>query len=223
LASVYLVGFAGTIALLPFVAKRLRGPGVPALVWTLLLWPTACVVFYLVDHTAVQTRYCLLSMPSLTIAVLWLLEESAPAAWLRGATAAMAALCLLVVAAIVYPHVSNKVKLVKSVSTAAAYIRDNVPPDAPIAVFSIGQLAFESRHPLIDIGGITRPEVLPLLDNLPATIRWAEGQGARFYIGGDSPGPDAVRVFSYRMPFVGWSLRHSDYDTSGETGIYRLR
>jgi hypothetical protein len=133
LASVYLVGFAGTIALLPFVAKRLRGPGVPALVWTLLLWPTACVVFYLVDHTAVQTRYCLLSMPSLTIAVLWLLEESAPAAWLRGATAAMAALCLLVVAAIVYPHVSNKVKLVKSVSTAAAYIRDNVPPDAPIA------------------------------------------------------------------------------------------
>jgi hypothetical protein len=64
------MGFATTIALLPFVAKRSLKPGVPAIIWVLLLWPMACVVFYIAEHTAVQTRYCVQSMPSLTIAAL---------------------------------------------------------------------------------------------------------------------------------------------------------
>jgi hypothetical protein len=51
LASVYFVGFAGTLLLFPFVARRLGKPGVPVAVWMLMLWPAACVVFYLADHT----------------------------------------------------------------------------------------------------------------------------------------------------------------------------
>jgi len=222
LASVYLLGFVGTIALLPFVAKRLLQPAVPAAIWMLLLWPVACLVFYIADHSTVQTRYCLLSMPSLTIAVLWLLEESASRVWARGVVAAMMIGNLGVLTTIVYPHVSNKIKLVKTLSIAAAYIRDNLPPEAPVAVYAIGQLAFESRHPLIDISGITRPGVLPYMGDLRATIRWAKYQGAKFYIGGASPEPTAVRVYSYPMPFLGWSFRHANYEASTETGIYRL-
>lgn len=222
LASVYFVGFAATIVLFPVVARRLLKAGVPAAIWVLLLWPVACIAFYLADHTAVQTRYCLLSMPSLTIAVLWLLQESARPAWVRGIVAAMSMVSLGIVIAIVYPHVSNKVKLVWAVSAAAAFIRDKLPHDAPIAVYSIGQLAFECRHPLIDISGITRPGVLPYLGNLPDSIRWAKEQGAQFYIGGDAPGQTAARLFSFPMPFVGWSFKHANYNASSETGIYRL-
>jgi hypothetical protein len=222
LASVYIVGFAGTLAVAPFVAKRLLRPAVPIAIWALLLWPAICAVFYLADHTAVQTRYCLLSMPSLTIAVLWLLEESARPFWAWGIATVMAIIGLGTVAAIVFPHVSNKVELVNTVSSAVAFIREKLPADAPIAVYGIGQVAFESRHPIIDIGGITRPGVLPYLGDAAATLRWAKSQGAKYYIGGELPEAGAVRLFSYRMPFLGWTFRHSSYGTAGETGIYRL-
>jgi hypothetical protein len=223
LASVYLVGFAGTIAALPFVTRRLLRPGVPAAIWVLLSWPAFCIVFYIADHTAVQTRYCLLSMPSMTIAVLWLLEESANPAWTRTIIAAMTVSSLAILILIVYPHVSNKIKLVKTLTAAAAYMRDNLPPDAPVAVYAIGQLAFESRHPIVDIGGITRPGVLPYLNNVPASAAWAQQQGARYYIGGELPSRTAVRVYAYAMPFLGWTLRRASYDTSTEAGIYRLQ
>jgi hypothetical protein len=222
LIPVYLVGFAAILATLPFVVKRLGRPGVPAAIWVLLLWPLACCAFYLVDHTAVQTRYCLLSMPSLAMAVLWLLEESAPPILARRVAAMMVAISVATVALIVFPHVANKVRLVRNVSSAAEFIRDEVPADSPVAVYSIGQLAFEGRHPLIDIGGITRPDVLPNLGDLPATIRWAKAQGARYYIGGDPPDSTAVRVFSYSEPFLGWTFSRSKYATSTTTGIYRL-
>ena len=222
LVGVYLVGFATILAAFPLVVKRLRRPGIPAALWILLLWPLACAAFYLIDRTAVQTRYCLLSMPSLAIAVLWLLEESVPRVWANRVVAVMVAVSMATVALIVFPHVTNKVKLVKNVSAAAQFIRNNLPANAPVAVYSIGQFAFDGRHPLIDIGGITRPDVLPILGDLPATIRWAKAQGARYYIGGDPPEPDAVTVYSFAEPFVGWTFTHSRYATSTTTAIYRF-
>jgi hypothetical protein len=222
LASVYLVGFGPALAITPFVAKRFTKPGVPAIVWVLLLWPLACAAFYLVDHTSVQTRYCLLSMPCFGLAVLWLLAETGSPVWARRGFAAIVAVSIVELVVIVFPHVTNKVTLVKNISSAVAFIRDKLPPEAPIAVYGIGQFAFESQHPLIDIGGITRPGVLPYLNDLPATIRWAKSQGAQYYIGGDAPDADAVRVFSYPEPFLGWSLHRSRYDTATVTGIYRF-
>ena len=222
LASVYLVGFGTTFALIPFVAKRLVKPKVPLIIWVLLLWPLACATFYLVDHTSVQTRYCLLSMPCFALAVLWLLAEARSTVLMRSGFAAIMVVSILELTMIVFPHVANKVRLVKNVSDAVEFIRGSLPPDAPIAVYGIGQFAFESRHPLIDIGGITRPGVLPYLGDLPATIRWAEAQGAQYYIGGDSPEPGSVRLFSYSNPFLGWSFHRSRYDTEATTGIYRL-
>jgi hypothetical protein len=222
LASVYLVGFGMTLAVVPFCAKRLMKPRVPVIVWVLVLWPFACAVFYLVDHASVQTRYCLLSMPCLDIAALWLLAEVRSPAWARSGYAALMIVSVAELALIVFPHVANKVTLVKNVSSAAQFIRDTLPPGAPVAVYGIGQFAFESRHPLIDIGGITRPGVLPYLNDLPASIRWAKSQGAQYYIGGDPPEHDAVQVFRYSVPFLGWSFDRSKYDTATFSGIYRF-
>lgn len=222
LASVYMVGFSVTLVTFPFVMQRLRRSGIPPAIWVLVAWPLACMCFYILDHTAVQTRYCLLSMPSLALATLWLLEETIPTRWARAVTAATAAAGLAVIALIVIPHVRNKVTLVSRVSLAARFIRENIAADAPIAVFSIGQLAFEGQHPLIDIGGITRPQVLPYANDLPATLRWAKSEGARYYIGGTAPSPGAARLYSYEEPFLGWSFDRSKYSTVTTTGIYRL-
>ena len=68
LASVYAAGFLATLVLFPVAAavRLLQRKRVPAPVWVLILWPALCAVFYLADHTIVQTRYCLLSMPCLS-------------------------------------------------------------------------------------------------------------------------------------------------------------
>ena len=95
LGSVYLVGFGVVLAAFPFVARRLMKPGVPRVVWILLLWPVACAAFYLMNHTAVQTRYCLLSMPCFAIAVLWLLTEARPSSWVRAGFAGIMVVSIL--------------------------------------------------------------------------------------------------------------------------------
>jgi hypothetical protein len=222
LASVYGVGFGGTLLVLLLVAKRGFRKGAPTILWPLLLWPIACVLFYLGNHTITQTRYCLVSMPSLTIATLWLLGQSVQPYLARYLVTGLIALEVVIVFWIVFPHVSNKVELARTTATAAEYIRQHLPANAPIAVFSIGQLGFESRHPLVDLGGITMPGVLPYMNDPAAAERWAKTQGAKFYISGELPEPAAVAVFSYPTPFVGWTFKRSSFKTVADTQIYRL-
>jgi hypothetical protein len=211
------------VLLLPFVcAWGLRNRKTPAVVWALLLWPAACVAFYLANHTLVQTRYCLLSMPSLTLAVLWLLGRVSRPQVFTAATAAMLVASLLVVVSIVIPHVRNKEELRDVTSMVSTYVREHIPADAPVAVMAIGQVEFESRHSIVDLGGITNPEVVRYLNNPVGTLHWAKGQGARYFVG-RQPEASAERVFGSELPYVGWSLQRAKYQEKEEYGVYRLR
>jgi hypothetical protein len=222
LVQVYLMGFPVTLLLLPFVCLwGLRNRKTPAVVWVLLVWPAACVAFYLTNHTLVQTRYCLLSMPSLTLAVLWLLGRVSLPKVFSTATATMLVASLVVVVWIVIPHVSNKEKLIDVTSQASTYVRDHVPAGDPVAVMAIGQMEFESRHTLIDLGGITNPEVVRYLNNPVGTLSWAKSQGARYFVG-RQPEPSAEQVFGSELPYVGWSLQRSKYQAKEDFGVYRL-
>jgi hypothetical protein len=223
LVQVYLMGFSVTLLLLPFVcAWSLRSRKTPTVVWALLLWPAACIVFYLANHTLVQTRYCLLSMPSLTLAVLWLLGRVSRPRLFTTSTAGMLVASSVVVVLIVIPHVRNKEELRDVTSMVSTYVRDHVPADAPVAVMAIGQVEFESRHALVDLGGITHPEVVRYLNNPAGTLQWAKGQGARYFVG-RQPEASAERVFGSELPYVGWSLQHAKYREKEEYGVYRLR
>ena len=224
LVSIYAAGFPVTLALFPLVAATaaLQGKRVPPGVWVLAAWPLLCVGFYLADHTLVQTRYCLLSMPALSIVTLWLIDISDRPALLKISTAVMLVAALLTVALTVVPHVQNKKQGVVLFGQIGAYVRDHVPPDAPVAVYAIGEIAFKSRHPLVDIGGITRPEVIPYLSDPNATYQWAKRNGARYFIGAGPPEPGAVLVFDTPMPFFGWTLNHARYRATTPFGVYRL-
>ena len=224
LASVYAAGFGVTLILFPLAAgtRLLQGKRFPVLVWVLILWPVLCVMFYLADHTLVQTRYCLLSMPCLGLVTLWLIADAARPALLRLATAVIVLVSLVTVALTVVPHVENKKESVQRFAQMGAYLRDHVPKEAPVAVYAIGELAFTSRHPLMDTGGITRPSVIPFMSDPKATLAWAKRNGARYYITSELPEAGAVPVYSTSMPFLGWTFKHSLYRSSQPVNVYQL-
>ncbi len=223
LLPVYAMGFPVTLLLLPVAyVLGMRGRQTPGAIWALLLWPAACIVFYLANHTVLQTRYCLLSMPSMSLAVLWLLGRRGPPRQLIAAAAAMLLAALFVVVSIVIPHVRNKEELREKFSAVSAFIRDNVPPQEPVAVIAIGQIEFESRHPLVDLGGITKPQVVRYLNDPVGTLGWAKAQGAHYFASNTAPEPGAVAVFEVKVPYLGWTLRHSSYSDTEPYGVYRL-
>jgi len=224
LASVYVAGFPVTLALfgLAGAARILRGKRAPVVLWVLATWPLVCVAFYLADHTLVQTRYCLLSMPCLTLATLLLIEDLERPTLLRLSAAAMVLASLVTVVLTVIPHIANKKEGVRRFAEIGAFLQDHVPADAPVAVEAIGELAFKTRHPLVDVGGITQTSVIPYLGDSKATLRWAKQNGARYFIADEAPEPGAVQVFSTRMPFFGWTLSRSRYGIAAPFSVYEL-
>ena len=224
LASVYFAGFPVTLALFPLAVAVhvLEGRRAPLAIWVLALWPVLCVAFYLADHTSVQTRYCLLSMPCLSLVTLWLIGNSERRALLPLATAVMVLVSVATLGLTVIPHVENKKETVRLFAQVGSYLQDQVPKDAPVAVYAIGELAFTSRHPLVDIGGITRPSVIPYMNDPDATLAWAKRNGARYFITSRPPEAGAVLVYSTSMPFLGWTFKHSRYRASEPFRIYKL-
>jgi hypothetical protein len=223
LAAVYFAGFPVTLALVPFIARPSVLRRIPGAVLALLLWPLACILFYLADHTLVQTRYCLLSMPCLSIAVLWLLQRSGRSLWLHGAVAVLLLVSLVSTCLAVVPLVSNKVEAARTFAALSTYLRERVPRNEPIAIYAIGHVAFEGGHPLVDIGGITQPGVVPYLEDPPAILRWAKGQGAHYFVGGGSlPEPGARALFATSTHYLGWTFDRARQQRTEPLVLYEL-
>jgi hypothetical protein len=120
------------------------------------------------------------------------------------------------------PHLINKQKYIEVLAQISSYLRDQMPQQAPVAVFAIGEVAFESRHPLVDTGGITDRSVIPHMASTTETLAWAKAHGARYYITGAPPEPGAVPVLTATVPFIGWTFRRSLYDSRQTLAIYQL-
>ncbi len=223
LLLVYAVGFPVTLLLMPYLTvTRLKSWHVPLAVSVLLLWPLVCMAFYLANHTVVQTRYSLLSMPAMSIAVLWLLGTARRPKLFAGVAATMVLSGIAVICWVVVPHVLNKETYSRALSDISSYMRERIAPGDPVAVLAIGQIAFESRHPLVDLGGITDRSVIEYFGNSAATYHWAKAQGARYFISADPPESHSIRVFETSVPFVGWTLHRSLYSTQEMLAVYTI-
>jgi hypothetical protein len=223
LLSVYAVGFPVTLALLPVVTlPRITRWRVPAVVSVMLIWPLLCIGFYLANHTVVQTRYALLSMPSMSIAILWLIAEARRPRLFAGAVLAMVLAGALTIGLIVVPHVVNKERNRAVLTEVSGFIHNRIPQQAPVAVFAIGQIAFESQHPLVDTGGITDTSVIPHMSSAADTLAWAKAHGARYYITANPPEPGAVPLFAATVPYLGWTFKHSLYESQQPFAVYQL-
>jgi hypothetical protein len=206
----------------PASAAALLTPNLPLAGWIFLLWPSIATLFYITNHTYVQTRYILLTAPGLTIVILLLAFAASPR---TGRVLYLAALAAALAVSLVgaRPFIRNKNFNCQITQDLALYIRDRIPPDAPVATYSIGQIAFVSQHPLIDISGITRPGAVPYLTVPPqAMLRWARSQGAQYYLVGLQPEPGAVLVYTNNIRFSAWTLHTALYSTSTPVNLWKL-
>lgn len=194
----------------------------PLSAWIFIMWAMIATFFYIANHTYVQTRYIFVPAPALTIIVLLQFARFsrtvARTVYTLGLTAAIG-----VTAIVVYPFIHNKGIVCDDTTAFALYLRNHIPPDAPVAIYSIGQVAFVSQHPIVDTGGITQPESIPYLKAHPnATVQWAASVGAQYYVDSHSPVQGATAVYSTEFPFIGWSFHVSRYATTDPFILWKL-
>jgi hypothetical protein len=190
--------------------------------WLFLLWPSIVTVFYTADHTYVQTRYIMATAPGLTI-VIFLLVLSASQLAGRAAYAAALIAALAVSVVTVRPFIRNKAINCLATRDFAHSIRDRIPPNAPVADYAIGQIAFDSEHPIVDTGGITQPGAIPYLNGpQEAALRWAQSQGAQYYVADKQHLPGSVVVFTTNQMFVGWTIHTALYATSAPMSLWKI-
>jgi len=194
----------------------------PPAAWIFILWALTSTLFYLANHTYVQTRYILITAPGLTAVIcaqafgLW----PRLARWLYSAALAAALTASIV---IVIPFIRNKAANCTATEQLALFMRDHLPPHAPVALYSIGQITFQSQHPIVDTGGITRPGAIPYLNApLESMAGWAQSEGAQYYIEAASPLPGSVPVFTVSAPYIGWTIRPSKYGDTTPISIWKL-
>ncbi len=199
-----------------------RWPSLPAGGWLLFVWSALNAMFYIANHTFVQTRYLFVTAPLLTIALLALLAQHWPLAYrslLAFALLYGAAMSLLATR----PLVRNKVRLDAVWVELAAQLRA-LPPDAPVATYSIGEIGFLSEHPLVDTGGITRPGAIPYLWD-PGDDRrnvWIYSQGAQYEIVDHAPLPSSTLLWSRPVPLTGWYLHPAMYSRTETLQLWKL-
>lgn len=235
LLQVYAFGFPlvlfGLAALIwwLFFGRRRQGPpasavgrGLEAGGWLLFVWTALNGLFYVVNHTYVQTRYVFVTAPVLTVVLLALAWKL----WRPGYKAGVAFGLVFGVSVSLlatWPLITNKVRIDRDYAALAAYLQ-TLPAQDPVAHYSIGEAAFLSEHPLIDLGGITRPGVIPFLWDVSDTRRvwWAHEQGARYMVLDHAPEPGSTLVWSRPVPTTGWFLNPSRYKLKELLDVWKL-
>ncbi|MES2394255.1 MAG: hypothetical protein V4555_21670, partial [Acidobacteriota bacterium] len=179
-------------------------------------------VFYIADHTYVQTRYIFVTAPVLTISLLAL----AMLGWPRlGRALTLFGVVFGVTISLLstWPLITNKIQVDRVYAQLAAELR-TLPPNAPVAHYSIGEAAFLSEHPIIDTGGITRPSIIPFLTDPTDDRRlaWIYSQGAQYVVVDHSPTPGSTLIWSADVPSTGWFLNPRRYRDTAKLDLWKL-
>jgi hypothetical protein len=192
--------------------NRIRN--LPSAFWIIVVWSLVTCAFYVENRTLVQTRYVLVFAAPLTLAVL-ILVFSFEQKWISyGVCLGVGLAAVGFSVAISWPFIRNKAEHVSKISELAEFIRTRLPPGTPVASYTIGQLAFQSEHPIVDTGGIVNPAVIPFANSLRLRANWARQHGAAYLVGGDDeqPGPRAVLIYESSDHFIGWTLHPRDFN-----------
>lgn len=190
--------------------------------WILFFWTAINTLFYVANHTFVQTRYVFVVAPVLAVALLAIAAKLAPRlAWAGFALGCCFGLSISLLAT--WPLIANKVRLDHDYAAMAAFLR-SLPPSAPVAHYSIGEAAFLSEHPLVDTGGITRPGVIPFLwdSDLTNQVLWVHHEGARYWVIDHAPEPGSTLVWRREIPTTGWYLDPRRYRAHDLLEVWQL-
>ncbi len=190
--------------------------------WLLFAWTALNCVFYLENHTYVQTRYIFVTAPLLTIAILAIARKLKPQ-WYRAGVAFGLVFGIAISLLATWPLINNKIQVDRDYAALAAFFR-TLPASDPVAHYSIGEAAFLSEHPIIDLGGITRPGVIPFLWDATDNRRmwWAHEQGARYIVLDHAPEPGSTLVWNRSIPTTGWFLNPNRYRAKELLMVWKL-
>lgn len=219
LGEIYVFGFPvvliGLLLLAGWVIWSMRRPrggektasALHAGGWLLFVWTAMNCVFYIADHTYVQTRYIFVTAPLLTIALLAIAAQKFPRTY-RSLVLFALAFGVFMSTFATWPLVSAKKQIDLVYAQLADFLR-TLPPEAGVAHYSIGEAAFLSQHTIIDTGGITRPSIIPLMSDPTddRRIAWMYAQGAQYEVIDHQPMPGAVLVWSHDVPSTRWAIR----------------
>lgn len=190
--------------------------------WLVFIWSLLSCIFYVANHTFVQTRYIFPSAQLLAVAALALAVLRWPAAYryLLGATILLGGLTSTLST---LPLVRNKVIIDSTVAHLVEVIR-TLPPNAPVALYAIGEPAFLSGHPVIDTGGITRPDAIPFIFDSASdrTTAWARSAGAEYEVIDHAPVPGSKLIWSHDLPVSGWYLDPRRHYTPDKLQLWQL-
>lgn len=201
--------------LLPLVAgvQLLLVPGLIAFAATLprgrrtllalvLVWPAALILLYAatLPLEIQHGRYVIPALPAaITAGVVGMdaLLRQRRLLLVRVLTrvAAISAAALLLIFAFVLgvQAYTQDVHIIDQEMVASAlWIRDNLAPDDLLVTHDIGAVGYFAPRPLLDIGGLISPEVVPLVGQPEAQWAWIEAHGGRYLMALDTqiPGGD---------------------------------
>lgn len=187
------------------------------------VWLVLVSVFYVANHTHVQTRYVLVMAPGLA-ALVWISAmQRLPHHTVRRLTTICVALTMCASLWLTQPHLRNKIDLIASTARMAEHIQTHVPRQSRVAVYAIGQFGYLLReHELIDLGGITRPAASRFLYDEKARMAWARAEGARYFIWGEAPEADAELILEEPALVVGWHLQRHRYDEASPLRLWQV-
>lgn len=212
----------------PGASPPVRGrtlAGLPHSAVPLAAWAGAVLVFYVLNHTHVQTRYALVMAPGLMCLLwAWSARHLRPGLHLSLSVLTLS-LCVAGSLWMARPHLRNKMEAIGSSTAMVAHIQAHVPEGQGIAVYAIGQYGFMLQgHRVIDIGGITRPQASRYQFEVdPAgLLAWAKAEGARFYIAGGAPEPGARLLLTVPGRALGWHLRPEAYELDESQRLWAL-
>jgi hypothetical protein len=190
--------------------------------WVLFAWTAINCAFYIANHTLVQTRYIFVSAPVLTIAALAFIAVRWPRAY-PGLVLVMLGYGAVVSLLSTRPLVKNKVADDALYAQLAACMR-NLPLDAPVALYPIGETAFLSEHPVVDTGGITRPGVIPFIHDTKddRVTAWIYGEGARYEVIDHAPIAGAQLIWSRDLPAASWFYNPRRYQATDRLQLWKL-
>ena len=185
------------------------------------IWTVIATAFYIVDRTHVQTRYVFVSAVGLAVVVFAALLSLSLRIYRLALIASLAFAAAISIVS-VWPFIRNKDIFVETVRQQSLFFHNQLPPDAPVAGYNIGEIAFFSEHPIVDTGGITRPGAIPYLTDPDGMVKWIHSQGGAYYVTFDQPEPGATLVFSQTIPFIGWSLHPHLYSNTDQLRVWKL-
>ena len=193
----------------------------PRATWPLIAYAVLTTLFYIVNHTYVQTRYIVVLGPGLLAVALHLASQN-ESRLQKIAFTLLSACPLFFTITQAYPLIQNKVKNDADIAEMCHFINDHIDAKAKIAVYSIGEYGFMIKQSLIDTGGITQPEAAAYLWSPDEMSKWVSRQGAKYYISSDIPAPAAVAIHSLSTPSIGWSFDPNFYAREVPLRLWKL-